>query len=202
MRSLLVALACLAGCTLAACQKGVDPLDEHRAACRELESKKQLRAGLTIDECAKELKAAAEARDPARLAEEGVQRIAALVLAGKGSLDPGKKQELADAIVSVERLGKPAVPALNARLNGSQDLELRDAVAKALVTICALDCLKQEWSCIIPALLEGALPEQPFEARRDSIKSLTRCTGKELGEDPAAWRSWYSSVSAAPKAAK
>ena len=189
--SVLTWLVC-AGLSIAACKSGPpDPLDEHRKACKDLESAKQLRAGLTVEECAKELKAAADARDPARRAEELTQRLAALVLAGKGSSDPSQRQELRDTMIAVQGLGKPAVPALQARMSGSQDPELRIAVAKALVHICGGDCNAQEWSCIVPALLEGISSDKPGEVRLESIKGLTRCTGKEFGDDAAAWRAWW-----------
>ena len=193
-RPLLLALLC-AGLSQASCKSGPpDPLDEHRASCRDLEAKKQLRAGLTVEECAKELKLVADVRDPARRAEELTQRVAALVLAGKGSNDPSQRQELRDALIAVQGLGKPAVPALQARMTGSQDPDLRIAVARALVHICGADCNTQQWSCIVPALLEGLTTDKPGEVRLESIKGLTRCTGKELGDDPAAWRAWWDAT--------
>lgn len=197
-RPLSFALLCgllSAGLLQASCKPGPpDPLDEHRKACRDLEAAKQLRAGLTVEECAKDLKSAADARDPARRAEELTQRLAALVLAGKGSSDPSQRQELRDTLIAVQGLGKPAVPALQARMNGSQDPDLRIAVARALVHICGADCNTQSWSCIVPALLEGISSEKPAEVRLESIKGLTRCTGKEFGDDPAAWRAWWSAT--------
>jgi hypothetical protein len=177
---------------LCACTKAPDPLEEHRKACRDLQASKSLREGLSIEECAKELKAASDARDPARRAEELTQRIAALVIAGKSGADASQKQELKDAIAAVELLGRPAVPALQERLGGSQDADVRIAVAKALVHICASDCQAQTFSCIVPALLEGTTADKPSEVRIESIRGLTRCTGKEYGDDPPAWRAWWA----------
>ena len=178
-----------------ACNRAPDPLDEHRKACKELEASKSLRAGLSIEECARDLKAAADARDPARRAEELSQRLAALVIAGKSNADATQRQELRDTLIALQGLGKPAVPALQQRLTGSQDGDLRIAVAKALVNICGEDCSKQQYSCIVPALLEGTTSDRPTEVRLESIKGLSRCTGKEYGDDPAAWRAWWAEQS-------
>jgi hypothetical protein len=188
-----LALLAAALCALPACKLPSDgPVDEHRKACLELEASKSLRAGLTVEECAKELKAAAEARDPARRAEELAQRLAALVIAGKSGSDAVQRQELRDTLIALQGLGKPAVPALQQRMNGSQDPDLRIAVAKALVNICGEDCPVRHYSCIVPALLEGTTTDKPAEVRLESIKGLTRCTGQQLGDDPTAWRAWWS----------
>ena len=187
-----LAVLAAALCASSACTQAPDPLEEHRKACRELDASKSLRAGLTVDECAKELKAAAEARDPARRAEELTQRLAALVIAGKSGTDATQRQELRDTLAAVQGLGKPAVPALQQRLTGSQDPDLRIAVAKALVNICGEDCAAQSYACIVPALLEGTTTDKPAEVRLESIKGLSRCTGQGFGDDAAAWRAWWS----------
>jgi hypothetical protein len=187
-----VALLAFALAALPACKQAPDPLDEHRKACKELDAAKSLRAGLTVEECAKELKAAAEARDPARRAEELAQRLAALVIAGKSNSDATQRQELRDTLIALQGLGKPAVAPLQQRMTGSQDPDLRIAVAKVLVNICGEDCALQSYSCIVPALLEGTTSDKPAEVRLESIKGLSRCTGKAFGDDPAAWRAWWS----------
>jgi hypothetical protein len=192
MRLPSLALLAAALCAVSACKQAPDPLDEHRKACRELDASKSLRAGLTVEECAKELKAAADARDPARRAEELTQRLAALVIAGKSGSDATQRQELRDTLIAVQGLGKPAVPALQQRMTGSQDPDLRIAVAKALVNICGEDCAVQNYSCIVPALLEGTTTDKPAEVRLESIKGLSRCTGQGFGDDPSAWRTWWS----------
>jgi hypothetical protein len=192
MRLPPLVLLAAALCAVSACKQAPDPLEEQRKACRELDASKSLRAGLTVEECAKELKAAADARDPGRRAEELTQRLAALVLAGKSGTDAVQRQELRDTLAAVQGLGKPAVPALQQRMTGSQDPDLRIAVARALVNICGEDCAKQEFSCIVPALLEGTTTDKPAEVRLESIKGLTRCTGQGLGDDPPAWRAWWA----------
>jgi hypothetical protein len=52
MAPLLVSLLALA------CNRGPDPLAEQRKTCQQLADSKSLKAGLTVDECAKQLKAA------------------------------------------------------------------------------------------------------------------------------------------------
>ena len=192
MRPPSLALLVAALCAAAACKQAPDPLQEQRKACRELDASKSLRAGLTVEECAKELKAAADARDPARRAEELTQRLAALVIAGKSGTDATQRQELRDTLAAVQGLGKPAVPALQQRMTGSQDPDLRIAVAKALVNICGEDCELRSYSCIVPALLEGTTTDKPAEVRLESVRGLARCTGQSFGDDPPAWRAWWS----------
>jgi hypothetical protein len=190
MRSALSLLVPLL--VLTACQQQADLLAEQKAACKELADKKELRAGLTIDECAKQLKAAAEASDPVRKAEERVQKLAALVLANKGSTDFAKQQEVRDARLDVERLGRPAVAPLQARLKGSQDPAVRVEVARVLVRLCADECKGEHPNCLVPALLEGIGKERPVEVRAESFEALATCTGKTLGQDEQAWRSWWA----------
>ena len=182
---------------ISACKTAVDPLDEHRATCRALQAQGQLRAGLAIDDCAKQLKAAADENDPARRAEELVGRIQALVQEQKGKEGP-PRDELRQAIAAVQALGKPAAPSLQSRFEASHDADLRIALAKALVGICYEDCAKQKFDCIVPALLEGTTADKPAEIRQASLKSLASCTGKEFGDDAAGWTSWWASVKPHP----
>ena len=67
-----------------ACNRAPDPLAEHRKTCEQLLEQKALKAGLSVENCAKELKSRADLNDPARRAEDVVDRIAQLVTAGKG----------------------------------------------------------------------------------------------------------------------
>ncbi len=182
---------------IAACKTAVDPLDEYRATCRTLQAQGQLRAGLAIDDCAKQLKTAADESDPAKRADELAGRIQALVQEQKGKEGP-PRDELRQAIAAVQALGKPAAPALQTRFEASHDPDLRIALAKALVGICYEDCAKQKFDCIVPALLEGATSDKPAEIRQASLKSLASCTGKEFGDDAAAWTSWWASVKPHP----
>jgi hypothetical protein len=171
------------------CNRAPDPLAEHRHACAQLAEQKALRAGLSIDDCAKELKARADLADPVRQAEELVDRIARLVAAGKSKPAPA---ELKDAQLSLQALGRPAVAPTLARLKGSGDADLRLAVAKVLVNLCASDCAAAKYDCIVPALLEGVGDDKPADARREAEKALLRCTGEQFGDDPSAWRRWWA----------
>jgi hypothetical protein len=186
-------LACALGGTLAACNRTADPLDAFRATCRDLQSKGQLKAGLAIDDCARDLKSAADADDPTRRADELAARIQALVQQGQGK--PAQTpDELRQAILAVQLLGRAAAPPVIARFQASRDPELRLAYAKALVGMCFEDCAAKKWDCIIPALLEGITPDKPEEVRSASAQGLARCSGKEYGDDAAAWNSWYATV--------
>jgi hypothetical protein len=200
----------LAAGTLAACPRQPDGLDEQRAACRDLIERKQVKDGLGLEQCAQQLHAAAVAQDPARKAEEVVQRFAAQALASQGSSDPGQRQDLGDAAFAVERLGRPAVAPLRARLSGSGDPAVRREVARLLVRICWNDCREQKLDCVVPALLEllgpdlppqapplGPAQQQPEEQRAEALTRLANCTGRELGQDPAAWRAFWASRSPA-----
>lgn len=177
---------------LSACQQKADPLSEQRAACQALADRKELKSGLTVEECAQKLKAAAEANDPARKAEERVQRLAALVLAAKGSEEPARLQEIRDARLDIEALGRPAVPSLQARLKGSQEPAVRAEVARVLVRLCADECKQEKQACLVPALLEGVGADRTEDVRKESFEYLANCTGKSLGQDAQAWRSWWA----------
>jgi hypothetical protein len=179
-----------------ACKRAPDGLEEQRAACKELIDKGQAKAGLTVEQCAIQLKAAADAHDPGKKAEESVQRLSALVLSAKGASDPMKQQELRDAVLAVERIGRPVVPALQSRLSGSGDPEVRAAAARSLARVCWSDCRDQKLDCVVPALIELLSAERSEEERADAAIRLGTCTGKEIGADQAAWRSYWSSRTA------
>ncbi len=182
-----------------ACNRAPDPLAEHRKTCEQLLEQKALKAGLSVEDCAKELKARAELADPARRAEDLASRIAQLVAAGKGKPAPA---ELKDAQLSLQALGRPAVEPALAKMKGSGDAEVRLAIAKVLVNLCAADCAGSKYDCIVPALLEGTGEDKPDGARREAEKALMRCTGEQLGDDPAAWRRWWAGREAQTTAAR
>jgi hypothetical protein len=184
---------------LLACNRAPDPLAEHRKTCEQLLEQKALKPGLSVENCAKELKTRADLTDPARRAEELVDRIAQLVTAGKGKPAP---VELKDAQLSLQALGRPAVGPALAKMKGSGDPDVRLAIAKVLVNLCAQDCAGSNYACIVPALLEGTGDDKPSDARREAEKALTRCTGEQLGDDPAAWRRWWAGREAQTTAAR
>src|SRR5947209_2697387 len=90
--------------------------------------------------------------DPVRRAQELTDRIAALVLSNKGKV---ASPELKDAQLSLQSLGRPAVAPAMAKMKGHPDAEVRLALAKVLVSLCADDCPGNNYECIVPALLEG-----------------------------------------------
>lgn len=193
MRTFPSLLALLAlSCT--ACHRPPDPLDPFRESCKVLQARKELKEGLSIDVCAKNLFDAAQVADPARRAEELTARIEGLVKQGKSGADAAQRMELRDAVAAVQGLGKPAVAALMQRLTTSPDPDLRIAVAKALVGICADDCPREKFDCIVPALLEGTADGLPPEVQLESQRGLFRCTGKGFGNDPKAWREWWAGL--------
>jgi hypothetical protein len=175
-----------------ACTKTPDPLAEQRAQCRALEEKHELRPGLAVEECARKLKEAADLTDPSRMAAELVDRIVHLATHGGVS----DKAELRDAQDSLERIGRPAVAPTLLRLRANATGEARLALARVLVGVCGADCADRKFDCIVPALLEGTGDDLPPEARREAEVGLTRCTGEQFGDDPAAWRKWWSDRSA------
>jgi len=172
------------------CNRTPDPLAEQRRTCARLAEQKSLRAGLSVDDCAKELKERADLADPGRRAEELVDRIARLVTAGKVKPAPA---ELKDAQLSLQALGRPAVAPTLAKMRSSSDADVRLAVAKVLVNLCASDCAAAKYDCIVPALLEGVGDDKPADARREVERALLRCTGEQIGDDPSAWRRWWAS---------
>jgi hypothetical protein len=174
------------------CQKPPDPLAEQRVLCRSLEQGHQLRPGLSVDECARKLKEAADRDDPARKASDLVDRIVQLAIQGKES----DRTELRDAQGSLQRIGRPAVAPALSRLLASPDSNARLALARVLVGICGDDCADRKFECIVPALLEGTDDDRPPEARREAERGLMRCTGEQFGDDPTAWRKWWSDRSA------
>jgi HEAT repeat protein len=174
------------------CTKAPDPLADQRALCRALEQQHELRPGLGVEECARKLKEAADLDDPGRKAADLVDRIVRLATDGRAT----GKAELRDAQESLQRIGRPAmVPALS-RLQATPDPGARIALARVLVGICGPDCADRKFECIVPALLEGTTDEVPPEARREAERGLYRCTGEQFGDDPAAWRKWWSDRSA------
>src|SRR3954468_14829860 len=170
------------------CQKPPDPLAEQRALCRALEEHHQLRAGLSVDECARKLKETADLNDPARKAAELADRIVQLATHGRAT----EKVEMRDAQDSLQRLGRPAVAPAMSRLQGTPDAVARIALARVLVGICGSDCADRKFDCIVPALLEGTTDEVPPEARREAELGLYHCTGEQFGNDASAWRKWWS----------
>jgi hypothetical protein len=180
------AAALLVCCLAAGCRR--DPLDEYRATCSKLRDDDALRPRLSVEDCARELKSRADLADPALRAEELIDRIARLVVEGRGK---PTRLELRDALADLKQLGRPAEASALARLRASNDPELRIALARVLVGICAEDCARRRFDCIVPALLEGTGEERPPEVRVESEKALARCTGERIGDDPAAWRAWW-----------
>jgi hypothetical protein len=168
---------------LVACRP--DPLADFRNTCRGLEEQKLLRAGLSVDRCAQQLKERADLDDPALKAEELVGRVTRLV--GRGGA-----QELRDTLSQLQGLGRPAVAPALATLKSARDPGLRLALARVLINLCAEDCATHRFECMVPALLEGTSDDKPHGARIEAEKALTRCTGEELGDDPAAWRKWWA----------
>jgi HEAT repeat protein len=193
MRRLAWTLSVFASLALSiSCQKPPDPLAEQRAVCRALEQNHQLRAGLAVDECAQKLKETADLNDPARKAVDLVDRVVQLAVTGRQS----ERAELRDALDSLQGLGRPAVTPALSRLLASPDSNARLALARVLVGICGQDCAERKFDCIVPALLEGTGDDRPPEARREAERGLMRCTGEQFGDDPAAWRKWWSDRSA------
>jgi hypothetical protein len=185
-------IACLLALLAICCTKTPDPLAEQRAQCRALEEKHELRPGLAVDECARKLKETADLNDPSRKAAELVDRIVQLATHGGAS----DKVELRDAQASLERIGRPAVEPTLSRLKANATSEARLALARVLVGVCGTDCADRKFDCIVPALLEGTSDDLPPEARREAEVGLTRCTGEQFGDDPTAWRKWWSDRSA------
>jgi hypothetical protein len=178
--------------TALACTGKQDPLAEHRATCEKLQKAGQLKKGLAVDVCAQQLKAAADANDPTLRAGEILDRLASLTSKGRGKKDESQMVAVRDAVGALTRLGKPAAATALQRMEASSDPDFRIAVAKSLVSTCVEDCGSGDFSCIVPALLEGVGDDKPAEVRRESEKGLLRCTGQEIGDDAAAWKKWWA----------
>src|SRR5438128_461160 len=159
----------------AACGQKSDPLAEHRATCEKLQKAGQLKKGLAIEECAKQIKAAADASDPKLRAAEILDRLAALTAKGRAAKDEANTAAIRDLVQALQRLGKPAAQPALARLEASPDPDFRIAVAKALVAVCSDDCGTGDYACIVPALLEGTSDDKPADVRREAEKGLMRC---------------------------
>lgn len=189
MPRVLVALAAVA--CASACKRPPDPFAAQRAACAQLAAAHQLRAGLTVESCARELQQRQDAADPARHAEELAVRAEALVQQGRVTPTPAQREELRQVLAELQGQGPAAIAPLQARLRSS-DADLRIAAARVLVSLCAGECGEGSLACIVPALLEGTGDDRPPEVRRESMKGLRHCTGAEIGDDPAAWRRWWA----------
>jgi hypothetical protein len=193
-RALILSLAVA---SLVACKKADDPLEPFRKQCLDLKTSGSLKAGLSTDDCATQLKASFELNDPTKRAEELATRMQAVSTqaAGKSTQEAqGAADELRGLISELQILGKPAASIVQAHFEASRDPDLRIAYARALVGLCFDDCATQKYGCIVPALMEGLGMDKPPEARQVAVAGLARCTGKNLGEDPAAWTTWWASV--------
>jgi hypothetical protein len=186
----------VANFTLAACKRVPDRLDAERVQCRALAEAKQLRAGLGIEECAKQLKAAADAADPAVRAGELMDRAQAIISESRGTGAFVQHREVSRILADLEGMGRPAVPAMLQRLSASRDPDLRIGIARALVVLCSEDCGQRKWDCIVPAMLEGTTEDKAPEVRMGATRGLARCTQQPFGEDAAAFRSWYAEQAA------
>jgi len=190
---LLRIAAVAASFVLAGCNRKPDPLAEHRASCEALQKAGQLRKGLAVEACAQQLKVAADAADPQLRAREILDRLASLTAQGRGqSGDQSQISAVRDAAIGLQQLGKPVVAVSLERMAASQDPDFRIAIARALVGLCSEDCATGDYSCIVPALLEGVSADKPSEVRHEAAKGLTRCTGQAHGDDLAAWKKWWS----------
>jgi hypothetical protein len=180
---------------LCGCKRTPDRLDAERAQCRALAGEKQLRAGLGIEECAAQLKAIADAADPAVRADELMDRAQALVSASRGTGAFLQHREVSKILSDLQELGRPAVPAMLRRLSASRDPDLKIGIARVLVVLCSEDCGQRRWDCIVPAMLEGTTEDKPAEVRISATRGLARCTQQPF-EDAAAFRSWYAEQAA------
>src|SRR2546422_2059679 len=88
----------------AACGQKPDPLAAHRATCEKLQKAGQLKKGLAIDDCASQLKAAADASDPKLRSAEILDRLAALTAKGRGAKDESNTGAVRDLVQALQRL--------------------------------------------------------------------------------------------------
>jgi hypothetical protein len=189
MRRTLLALVAVCA---AACNRSPDPLASYRATCEQLATQKQLKTGLTVEECAHQIKENADRNDPNRKAQELVDRLSRLSAQSDGK---PVANEVRDSLNQLAALGRPAVPVLLAQLKTSKDSQLRFALSRVLANTCAADCGFGPFDCIVPALLEGMSAERPADERHQAAQDLLTCTGEKFGDDGAAWRKWWSEKS-------
>lgn len=177
----------------AACKDAVaDPLAGQRQTCQKLAADKQLKPGVSIDDCARQLQEADTRVDAGRQAEELTDRLQQLVAASKRRRDASLDQELVVVVSRLQGLGKAAVPAALSMMTTSIDPDLRAPLARVLASTCASDCAAHKFDCIVPALLEGTSDDKAADVRRDSAAALSRCTGEKVVGEPSAWRKWWA----------
>lgn len=169
-----------------------DPLAASRKTCQQLAADKQLKAGVSIDECAQRLQAAEARVDPGQKADELVDRLQELVTASHQHRDPAQDEQLNVVVAKLQGLGRAAVPTALSTMSSSIDPDLRAPLARVLASACAADCGARKFDCIVPALLEGTSDDKPADVRRDSAAALARCTGAQVAGEPAAWRKWWA----------
>ncbi len=190
--ALFVVLALVSACKNAAAVP--DPLAGQRKICQQLAADKQLRAGVSVDDCARQLQAADSRADSSRQAEELANRLQQLVAAShqQGSSQGEQDAQLNVVVAKLQGLGKAAVPMALSMMTTTIDPDLRAPLARVLSTVCAADCAAGNFDCIVPALLEGTSDDKPSDVRRDSAAALARCTGEKVKGEPSAWRKWWS----------
>lgn len=178
----------------AACKPAgaADPLEAQRKTCQQLAADKQLRAGVSIDDCVRQLHEADSRVDAGRQAEELTDRLQALVAAAHQHRDASQDQQLNVVVTKLQGLGRAAVPPALSMMTSSIDPDLRAPLARVLASACAADCASRRFDCIVPALLEGTSEDKPADVRRDSAAALARCTGETLAGEPSAWRKWWA----------
>lgn len=179
-----------------------DPLAEQRKTCQQLAADKQLRAGVSVDDCARQLQSADSRVDTGHQAEELADRLQQLVAASHQRREPSQDAQLNIVVGKLQGLGRAAVPMALSMMTSSIDPDLRAPLARVLATACAADCAARKFDCIVPALLEGTSDDKPADVRRDSAAALVRCTGETVQGEPSAWRKWWSEREARQSAAR
>jgi hypothetical protein len=169
-----------------------DPLAEQRKTCQQLANDKQLRAGVSVDDCARQLQQAESRVEPGRQAEELADRLQQLVAASHQRPDPSQEEQLNLVVSKLQGLGRAAVPPALSMMTTSIDPDLRAPLARVLTTVCAADCAAHKFDCIVPALLEGTSDDKPADVRRDSAAALAHCTGETVQGEASAWRKWWT----------